>query len=326
MEEKGRQLVQAGASPLRALHIINNVIKPKIAHSMCVMPFAETDIERFDAALCRIAKACLSLHKSFPTKPLLFPTRFGGAGLGLMVDYIQVAAASLVRALNDSGDLGILTRGLLLQQLRAAGMLRVLRRGRSTALHSHPLPLLQLSLLRSAGIYLHTNASLDNTGPGEVFHLVGNDMWRELLARFGVDEAAFPPKVLRPLWSLGVASLSQITLPRGDRSYVASNTVLTDALGALVPRSELNAARLSLNRFTLLLNGVSPKVAAAYTHVTPVQPDAAREIRPPLASRSHVGGCTLLPPFLPPMHLSAPPRRPPTLCPLCRHPILLPQP
>ena len=166
-------------------------------------------------------------------------------------------------------------------------MLRVLRRGRSTALHSHPLPLLQLSLLRSAGIYLHTNASLDNTGPGEVFHLVGNDMWRELLARFGVDEAAFPPKVLRPLWSLGVASLSQITLPRGDRSYVASNTVLTDALGALVPRSELNAARLSLNRLTLLLNGVSPKVAAAYTHVTPVQPDAAREIRPPLASRSH---------------------------------------
>ena len=130
------------------------------------MPFGETDIEKFDAALCRIAKACLSLHKSFPTKPLLFPTRMGGAGLGpLMIDYLQVAATSLVRALNDPGDLGIMTRGLLLQQMRASGGLPLPLRGRPTTLRSHPLPLLQLSLLHSAGIYLHTSASLDGDGP-----------------------------------------------------------------------------------------------------------------------------------------------------------------
>ena len=60
------------------------------------------DIDNLDQALCSIVRACMQLQPGFPSKALLFPTVAGGLGLRhLMVDYTQIAALSLVRALND---------------------------------------------------------------------------------------------------------------------------------------------------------------------------------------------------------------------------------
>ena len=81
---------------------------------MCVMPLSGADIDKLHSVLCAATRACMKLNVAFPTQAVLFPPSMGGVGLTpLIIDYAQIAAAALTRALNDHGDLGIMTQCII---------------------------------------------------------------------------------------------------------------------------------------------------------------------------------------------------------------------
>jgi hypothetical protein len=157
---KGQKLIDAGLPPRRALLIINRVIKPKIIHSLCIAPFSTTDIAQLDQLLARITRHCFYLHKTFPTNVILCPAERSGIGLqSLMVDYTQICAQTLTRAMNDNEDLGTITRAMLKIQMqtygnRPAHLQKTLHK---EAFSSHGLTLRQISILHSANIIMHTS-------------------------------------------------------------------------------------------------------------------------------------------------------------------------
>ena len=114
-------LVEAGAPPRLALQVMQRVIKPKITHCICVTPFSGADMDKLHLVLCAATRPCMKLNQAFPTQAVLLPTSMGGVGLApLIIDYAQIAAAALTRALNDHGDLGIMTQCIISAQALTA--------------------------------------------------------------------------------------------------------------------------------------------------------------------------------------------------------------
>jgi hypothetical protein len=95
----------ADISPVRALHLIQTVIKPKITYCLAIAPLSRAQLDRLDRLLCRIAKQCLLLPKSFPVRGTLMPRDQGGIGVtSLLVDTAQACAQLLTRQLNDTNN------------------------------------------------------------------------------------------------------------------------------------------------------------------------------------------------------------------------------
>ena len=244
---KGRQLVEARVSAKQSLHIINRVLKPKIAYCFPIAPFSETDIEHLDGLLVKVAKICMGLKTGFPNKVVLAPTHLGGVGLhSLLLEYTQIATQTLTRALNDQGDLGLLTRRMLLDQQAAGGQLPAQLRHRSLAHFSHPLALRLLSIMHASEISLHRP-------PEGIVKLLGTDMWRALCN--SPTPCPLPASAFAPLWKLGFTSLRSLTAsPLGIPHMLPSETLAAAFKGRVKNRLILNA-RLALNKLTLLLNG-----------------------------------------------------------------------
>ena len=74
------------------------------------------DIRILVTLLARVLRICMNLGHSYPTALILTPTDRGSVGLtSLLIDYTQISALTLTRALNDEGSLGTLTSGVLNQ-------------------------------------------------------------------------------------------------------------------------------------------------------------------------------------------------------------------
>ena len=75
-----------------------------------------------DKLISQYAKRAWGLPVATPSRLVLEHKDKNGMGIGsLMVDYVQLNAAYLVKALNDHGPLGCTTRSLLKQQHAALG-------------------------------------------------------------------------------------------------------------------------------------------------------------------------------------------------------------
>jgi len=259
--EKGRQLVESRVSARQSLHIINRVLKPKITYCFPIAPFSETDLEYLDGILVKVTKICMGLKTSFPNKAVLTPTCRGGVGLhSLLVEYTQVATLTLTRALNDPGDLGLLTRRMLLDQQAAGGHLPAPLRCRDRSHFSHPLALRLLSIMHSAKIFLHCP-------PSGIAPLLGTDLWQTL------STSPLPCPIssseLAPLWRLGITSLGSLTTSvLGNPHMIDSETLLSAFRGRIKTR-HLNSARIALNKLTLFLNGTTEGLSH-YTRVSPL--------------------------------------------------------
>ena len=265
---KGRQLIEARVSAKQSLHILNRVLKPQIAYCFPIAPFSETDIEHLDGILVKVAKICMGLKTAFPNKVVLTPTHRGGVGLhSLLVEYTQVATQTLTRALNDPGDLGLLTRRMLLDQQAAAGHLPAPLRNRDRAHFSHPVALRLLSIMHASDISLHRP-------PEGIVDLLGTELWR-MLGRSSTP-CPLPPSALAPLWKLGLTSLRSLaTFPNGI-PYMLPSDALLAAFQGRVKTKLLNDARVALNKLTLFLNGSSENLSL-YSKVKSL-PDVQRRI------------------------------------------------
>ena len=259
--EKGRQLVESRVSARQSLHIINRVLKPKIAYCFPIAPFSETDIEYLDGILVKVAKICMGLKTSFPNKAVLAPTGRGGVGLhSLLVEYTQIATLTLTRALNDSADLGLLTRKMLQDQQVAGGQLPVPLRCRDRSHFSHPLALRLLSIMHSSKIFLHRS-------PTGVAPLLGTDLWHTLSA--SPLTCPLSHSDLAPLWHLGVTSLGSLTTSVLGYPHMIDSEALLSAFRGRIKSKHLNSARVALNKLTLFLNGTTEGLSH-YTRVSPL--------------------------------------------------------
>ena len=181
----------------------------------------------------------------------------------LIIDYARIAAAALPRALNDHGDLGIMTQCIISAQANAHGHLPLALSSRIHKHFDHPLPLRHLSLLWNCGIFLH----LRSLG---IAALHGDRLWQALTALRGPVLPAFQTNTLRPLWALGIHSLLAIVAMDATSNRLATlpSDRLHEAVDPHVWRktstAKMTCARLALNRLALLLSGAGPEEAAKF--------------------------------------------------------------
>lgn len=250
VNEQGQRLLQAGLQPQHALAVLNRVIRPKLTCKLAVAPFTPADIHKLDQPLARLARACLNLPKTFPTRAVLLPRQNAGIGAhSLMLEYTQSCARHLTRSLNDPGELGILSHALLFAQRMRMGDLP----GSHTVslAREHPMAVRQLSILQAAGIHIHTPA-----GP---IQLQGNSLWQELHPHppwmpLPITDKALT-HILLPLFRLGIHTMSAILEHFNGAVYIIPADNLKRAYLRTAPTRALHEARRALNQLTLLLAG-----------------------------------------------------------------------
>ena len=118
IKEKGDHITNramtSGASPRQCLHLIQTCVKPAAAYTMVAAPYSEAEIGLMDQAIAAMTRKCCRLPKGFPGAGIHRPITEGGMGISsLMMEYTQITAATLTRALNDQEKLGCITRALL---------------------------------------------------------------------------------------------------------------------------------------------------------------------------------------------------------------------
>ena len=144
-------------SPAQKVHYLQSTIRPYITYSFPLAIYSTSDIKRFDTAIVKIAKKAYGLPAATPSNLVLREKDDNGMGISsLMVDYVQLNAAYLTRALNDEGPLGWTTRAMMRQQHTLAAGTPNMHKDKQHRLHAAATQDLhiirQLSLLQGANM------------------------------------------------------------------------------------------------------------------------------------------------------------------------------
>ena len=102
--------MESRASPKQKLIMIQTSLKPYVTYSFPLGIQTNKDIKGLDGIISRTAKRALRLP-STPTALVLEQQVVSGTrAQSLLVDYMQLGTAYLVRALNDEGKLGAVSK------------------------------------------------------------------------------------------------------------------------------------------------------------------------------------------------------------------------
>ena len=116
--ERSEAILGSSASPKQKLIVIQTSLKPYITYSFPLGIQSHEDIKELDSIISRTAKKALRLPMSTPIGPVLEQRAASGTkAQSLLVDYVQLGTAYLVRALNDEGKLGAVTTAILKAQV-----------------------------------------------------------------------------------------------------------------------------------------------------------------------------------------------------------------
>ena len=122
--ERSEAILESSASPKQKLIMIQTSLKPYITYSFPLGIQSHEDIKELDSIISGTAKKALQLPMSTPTGLVLEQQAASGtAAQSLLVDYVQLGTAYLVRALNDEGKLGAVTKAILRAQATRLGRL-----------------------------------------------------------------------------------------------------------------------------------------------------------------------------------------------------------
>lgn len=236
---KGQALCTSLASPKQRLAIIQSNIKTAMPYSFPLALFTAGDINRMDAELARIARACCKLPRGTPTAAVMSTDNAGLGVTSLWVEYVQKNTAALTMTLNDDGRLGAVAHGLLdLQNSRAGDMMSdsLNKQGRFYTC------LRQLALLKEHGIGLGDK--------GTQLIIKYNEAWNRLIASSMMMSKDTPmqlkSRIMLPLSELDVHDLHDLMEHNG--THIMDTDMLVNRLGNKVQRRH----RLALNRLTLV--------------------------------------------------------------------------
>ena len=145
------------ACPKQKLMMIQTSLKPYITYSFPLGIQSDNDISELDGIIASTAKRALRLPMSTPTGLILEQKTASGAGTELLlIEYVQLSTAYLVRALNDGGRLGVITKAMLQAQAARLGRINTSQIGN---LQRNYRLMRQLEHIRSTGIKIKTSSS-----------------------------------------------------------------------------------------------------------------------------------------------------------------------
>ena len=264
-KDKSTAIVECDASPKQKLAMIRTCLKAYITYSFPLGIQSKDDIADLDGIVARTAKRALRLPLSTPTWLVLQENEACGAGVeSLLVDYVQLGTAYLVRALNDQGKLGIVTKAMLNAQAKQLGRVPTCQIGRY---HSSYRLMRQLEMIKAAGLKVHAPANASDK----------RDAYEELLSRkededplmfldiaslmshIKIDpkligeKKAVPLALFHPLAELGIHSLQDILCKNKRAKPMLIDTLeLKRRFGAL---KVTHKHQIALNRLTLFVHG-----------------------------------------------------------------------
>ena len=112
-KQQGQLLANSPASLKQKIHILNTVIKSRIAYAYYAVPFSKPDIKKLDKIISKITKeACRIPGSTSNILTHLSHENFGINATSLPPDYIHCIGQQLLQALNDQGQLGTIYKGL----------------------------------------------------------------------------------------------------------------------------------------------------------------------------------------------------------------------
>jgi hypothetical protein len=230
-----------------------------------------TQVATLDKEVAKIAKVSYNLGKSFPTSATLLDRECCGLGAySLTLEYAQISTARLVRALEDKGMLGNVTKRLLdLQRDKMggapveemeAGEARFCTLLRQLAImNRHEIKLTIANTKEETQVYSQQS---DNASS-----LYTQDEGR-LSALLRADPAG--PQLMQPLHELGIHHMGELVSNSG--THMISSTDLQNMHGSRVKPCH----KVALNQLTI----------AICRRETPEAPKAARTTQPlPLVQR-----------------------------------------
>ena len=300
LKRKGPILARSRASPEQRLTIIQLCLKTAVAYSLLAAPYSGADIDRLDRAVATIARKSAGLPTGMATAAMLRDREQAGLGVGsLAVEYAQVTARELTRALNDTGRLGLTTLRLLQAQCSAlAGIHPALVGPRAWPFSTGAR---QVALLDLAGISLSFDGRpIVIGGPPPAHAPTGGDCARAggppaagaltplgCLQDVAIELAAeklpatlYSAGLMTALRSLGIVRLRDLLAKEPGGIHIVDTLSLSNTYGSQVTPKHKRA----LNRITLLLTQRSPTGATmgwdeamAYTPVAAL-PQACRRL------------------------------------------------
>jgi ribonuclease HI len=247
LREKTNQLGRSFASGPQRLRTLQQCLIPGVAYAFPIMPLGMQEITRLDSVISKLAKQAYRLPLSLPNRMVHLSKNDGGLGIeSLRVKYYQLNLATLVKSLNDTGTLGVVTKALLDSQLRILQGLRPA---------DVPREATHLRLVKQLAMATETNLQL--TKDGDPLEASMSNMVKCMKTivydpkALGLREV-IPAKVYRELMQLGINTLADLTCERGSHMITASD--LRRMYGRQVKHQHMR----SLNTLTLLLNAHAP--------------------------------------------------------------------
>lgn len=240
IRSKGAAISSSMASYRQRLHMIKTCIKPGITYCFSLAPYTDKQITKLDNLIAQQAKTACNLPRSMPNAAILLEQAASGLGLtSLHVDYIQLNVASLIRALNDQGRLGAVTRGLLKMQNERAGDMIKEDNGKQGRFY---MALKQLAMCQ--------DNSLQVVDEGTEMQLHHNELWAQLLKSSLLMPADIQTKLKPAMWH----PLSELNI---DLSQIINSQkthfIDTHELERRVGKKIQDKHKRALNRVTLIL-------------------------------------------------------------------------
>ena len=257
------KVLNSFATPVQRRRFIQANIQPYITYCFAIAQLTSKQLGKLDKILVTAYKRSCRLPISTPNAMVMLPECEMGMGLGsLRIEYVQIGTAALIKALNDRGPLGTVTRELLPVQQKMTGGLAS---GVIDAHAAHCNLARQAQLAKEAGITIQepcaptdldeqsqqltisreegNTIQPDLCGIGRAIRDIGYDP-----RTLGVHEQ-IPMELLLPLMEIGIRDLTQITV--GGRGKVMFNTTdLQNKYGRAVKKEQMCA----LNKISILLN------------------------------------------------------------------------
>jgi hypothetical protein len=193
------------------MHMTNIVIRAGIAYSFYVVPYSLPALKKLDKKLIALQKKICGLPNWTPNITTQLPHgSFGMQAFSLQNAYLRCIGTQLKEALNDTGKLGIIYRGLTHFILATyGGALNIPRLTSHDCIRS---PITRtLYLLKTVG-GIHLQSTLNN------FPLLPTSLetnWLEAATSYPHLSQQFSLKLLNKLLLHRITDLQQITLPNG---------------------------------------------------------------------------------------------------------------
>jgi hypothetical protein len=115
--DKKSNLLKNLADDAQRMHMLKTCITPALVYGFGVCAYTPAQLKALNSKVMAIAKRCYRIQQGTPNAAIQLPINEGGLDVpSLMTQYAAKAVEDLIKCLADQGQLGLVTKCLLLKQ------------------------------------------------------------------------------------------------------------------------------------------------------------------------------------------------------------------